>query len=627
MICLSASGQQADVKADENLAKAEVFHRSYQFGKAEEYYLEALKNVTDSTTRLDILDRIEQCRNGINMMRYIVRTEGITSGIFRTEDFYLYLDDLQDNSWINIPNPFIKDNTHSRNPYYTAMYFPKGKDRIIFSAPDESGAWNLYISSRKDSVTWSVPTLLSENVLSGKNEIFPILAPDGKTLYFASDGMPGMGGYDLFYSIWDEDAGDWSIPENMGFPYSSTSDDILFLNSNDGQYSIVVSNRETEADSVKIYVTEYIATPVRTVPGPDDHPLVLASFPATQSGTATGEGTEETGTEDDARTSEDRESYSSLMHELRRLQDEYDLKQERIRESRQIYGNASDKDKDFLESLIRDVEQEALDIKKKTDNIRKQVQEMEIDFLSRGIIPEEYVKDASELETPEAANVPEYHFTKHSRGRIPYMIVESPEPEFDYTFKILDRNKGQFVEDNTLPSGIVYQIQFAVLTDHAKTSEIRGMSPVFVTKMPSGKYLHTVGLFRNYDEALQSLNRVRKNGFKDAFIIAFNNGKSITTKAARSMEGKPQAAQQRQQPAGSGDVSYQVIIKGYGSTLPTTVRKVIEETCTKDITRSTNEEEILFAVGPFSKKADAEKLLEALQKAEIENVSIESIKL
>ncbi len=612
LICLTAFGQQGGEEIEEDLRRAGIFHRNYQFGKALEYYTAALDKTGDSTLKLDIMNLIAECQNGQNMMQYIVRPEKIASGIFRLDEFFLYINEFSDNSWIPIPNPFIKAPEHLMNRFYTSMYIPEESNSLIFSAPDESGAWNLYTSSRKDSTVWTAPVLLSENILSGGNEIFPILSKDGKTLYFASDGLPGMGGYDLFCSTWDEENEDWSTPENLGFPYSSTGDDILFLNDEDRSCSIIVSNRETEGDSVKIYVTDFIATPVKTRLGDNESPLLISSFTGRPE-------TEKEKTSSDTAKSTQTDSYSLLIHQLRRLQDEQKEKLDKIEESRRIYEKASAEDREFLAGIIRDIEQESMSIRKRIDEIRSQVKKMEIQFLSDGIIPMSYDDRLIEHTELPAETGNAYIFRKHVLGRIPYIIVEAHKPEFDYSFKILSRDKGQFAEDNTLPDGIVYQIQFMVLSTRATIRDIRGMSPVFVTRMPSGKYLHTVGLFGTYQEALSSLNKVRKNGFPEAFIIAFDNGRSISVKTARNMEGKKQTT-------GSG-LAWQVILSGYGQALPQSVLATIQRLSSKDITRTVPDDgEAVFAIGPFNNRQEAEELLNGLDKEGI-NVSIESIKL
>ena len=613
LFCLRTSGQEAGGTAESYIEKAGIFHRNYQFEKAVEYYTDALEHTADSILRLEIMDRIVECQNGQSMMQYIVRPELKASGTFHEDEFFLYINDFEDNSWIPVPNPFIKAPERLMNRFYTSMYFPDGCRSIIFSAPDIAGVWNIYTSSWKDSV-WSAPVLLSENILSDRNEIFPVISADGKTLYFASDGLPGMGGYDLFRSTWNEETGDWNVPENMGFPYSSPCDDIMFLDCRSGEESIIVSNREAGQDSVTVYVTGTITTPVKTPLGKDESPILISSFvhryghpDKSESGTR----------------QQETDSYSVLMHQLRRLQEDQRSKLDKIEESRRIYERALDEDKEFLAGIIRDIEQESMDIKIKIDDISAKVRKMEAQFLAEGIFPDSYEDNTSGhlSKVPAAAAVHEYIFRKHTPGRIPYIIVENPEPEFDYSFKILERDKGQFAEDYTLPPGIVFQIQFAALPSHGTIKDIRGMSPVFVTKSSSSKYIHTVGLFRTYQEALTSLNRVKKNGFRDAFIVAFNDGKKISTVTARNMLDRSGSS------SGTSDAAWQVILSGYDSSLPQSVLAIVQKHSTKDITRSEDEDgHAVFAIGPFGSKEEAESLAGKLNEDGIET-SLESFKI
>ncbi|MFM7731809.1 MAG: hypothetical protein ACKO6L_12270, partial [Flavobacteriales bacterium] len=69
---------------------------------------------------------------------------------------------------------------------------------------------------------WSEPTCLSEQVNTAGDEVFPYAASDG-TLYFASNGRPGLGGYDLFETM--QIASSWLTAENMGYPMNSPKDD------------------------------------------------------------------------------------------------------------------------------------------------------------------------------------------------------------------------------------------------------------------------------------------------------------------------------------------------------------------------------------------------------------------
>jgi len=71
---------------------------------------------------------------------------------------------------------------------------------------------------------WGKPVNLGDSVNTPGNEISPFIHSDGKTLYFASDYWPGMGGYDIFYCRQQPDLS-WSGPQNIGYPINSYKDE------------------------------------------------------------------------------------------------------------------------------------------------------------------------------------------------------------------------------------------------------------------------------------------------------------------------------------------------------------------------------------------------------------------
>ena len=64
---------------------------------------------------------------------------------------------------------------------------------------------------------------LGPEINSAGDEMFPTFGPDG-TLYFSSNGHPGMGGLDIFSAKMDSVRGKW-IVQNMGVPLNSAADD------------------------------------------------------------------------------------------------------------------------------------------------------------------------------------------------------------------------------------------------------------------------------------------------------------------------------------------------------------------------------------------------------------------
>lgn len=114
--------------------------------------------------------------------------------------------------------PFNSDNYSCGHPTLS----PDGKSMIFASdIPGGFGGTDLYIS-RMEGGSWGVPQNLGSAVNTEGEESFPNWHTSG-TLFFASTGHAGFGGYDLFYS---EPAGNgWSKPVNAGYPLNSPKDD------------------------------------------------------------------------------------------------------------------------------------------------------------------------------------------------------------------------------------------------------------------------------------------------------------------------------------------------------------------------------------------------------------------
>lgn len=92
--------------------------------------------------------------------------------------------------------------------------------------------WKVTRSSATDN--WGEPINLGPEINTRANEMFPFIHPDG-TLYFSSDGHPGMGGLDIFRA--KHEGNTWTV-ENMRYPLNSPSDDfgIIFEKEREAGY-------------------------------------------------------------------------------------------------------------------------------------------------------------------------------------------------------------------------------------------------------------------------------------------------------------------------------------------------------------------------------------------------------
>ena len=90
------------------------------------------------------------------------------------------------------------------------------------------GGADLWMSRVNDAGEWAPPVNLGDQINSPGNEMSPHIHPDGRTLYFASDGHPGMGGLDIFVSRMKED-GSWETPRNLGYPINTLADELALI--------------------------------------------------------------------------------------------------------------------------------------------------------------------------------------------------------------------------------------------------------------------------------------------------------------------------------------------------------------------------------------------------------------
>lgn len=580
------------------LFKADSCRAVYDFPSAVEFSTRALE-ATDSVKRGRAEEQLILSQNGLRMMDYCSQPIVIARQRFSLEDFFLFYP-LPDRSWRSLPNPLdsLRDAGLSR-----ATYVPEDAEEIYYSARDAEGIRNIYRTRLADSL-WTVPTLINESLTSASDEIFPMLSPDGESLYFSSKGLYGMGGYDLYVSRWNPQTRDWEVPTNMGFPYSSPYDDFLFLNTGDGAYSIFASNRDCSRDSVMIYVLEYDGMPVRKAVGDVRELRKLAALepagdPARMDNSAAVSGAN--------LQNEDIQRYMDKMKEVRMIRDSVNRFSTDLDTLRAALVSAPEEERAALIQTISDRETLLPALNDSLSRAVRAIQAIEMDFLVKGI-----VLDADKLQADADKEVvgaaSGYAFSKKNFGDPLRMDFNKPAPSFDYTFKILP--EGRFALDNTLPGGLVYQIQLFTVSREVSLADLRGLSPVFKHPRSSGAYAYSVGVFRLYQDVLDNLNKVKRLGFRDAFITAYNNGTSISVRDARAMESRIR-------------ILYSVkIFPDDGHSLSEPALAAIRRYPDIDLVRSTEAGSVVFLVESFEEIAAAEALVAALKATGVAHATI-----
>ncbi|MEN0056073.1 MAG: OmpA family protein [Mucilaginibacter sp.] len=116
------------------------------------------------------------------------------------------------------------------------------------------GGYDIWKSTLTDK-GWGKPENLGPNINTAYNEQSPFIHPDDSTLYFSSNGWPGLGNKDLFVSRLSKD-GQWQKPENLGYPINSNGDENGLSLTANGSYAFFASDNLNGFGGYDIYTFE-----------------------------------------------------------------------------------------------------------------------------------------------------------------------------------------------------------------------------------------------------------------------------------------------------------------------------------------------------------------------------------
>lgn len=581
------SGHFAVAQTDSLVRYGDSLHRAYDFAEAESVYLQVLDSldvVEDSLVVKDVRERLRMSENGKNMSRFVQVPQAAGKRRLPQEAFFLAYP-LEDRSWRPLPNVLDADSGHD---HVKSLYAPDWNDVLYFSAEGPSGTRDIMMTMLDDTL-WTVPVPVAELSDSSADEIYPMLSPDGRTIFFASDGLYGVGGYDLYKSVWDEQRQRWSAPQNMGFPYSSPADDFLYVESEDGDYALFASNRECGRDSVYVYAIRYEDYPVHT---PMTDPVELQELALVNPPVVEKEAEAIADIPDNDLTIK----YMAKMDEVRVLRDSIASTSSSLETLRNEYVFGNDPaERARLTGEILQLETRIPSLQRALDKASSELGAIEMEFLKEGIFLN---MDMQKEDEGPVADMPEYDFRMRSMGDSLAIAVHVPEVRFDYTFRI--GSEAVFAEDQTIPGGIVYQVQLFSGGRKAIVAELKGLTPIYEHRTPGGMYTYRVGRFGTYPEALAAVEQIRRRAFKDAYITAFIDGEVVSVVTARTEEAR----------RNNQILLYEVrIIPESGELESEVVEGMVRLAMGKDIARVEAEDGTqVFIVGPFDNKDMAEEL-------------------
>lgn len=155
----------------------------------------------------------------------------------------LYYSEFIDGKWTEIKSMGPKINSPDSWESQPSL---SSDGKTLYFASNRRGGFggiDIWKSIKDQNGEWGMPVNLGKTINTAGDEKSPFIHPDNKTLYFSSTGLPGLGGYDIFFAKMD-DNGKWSTPKNIGYPINSKEDDFGFFVSTDGKTGFFNSNRK-----------------------------------------------------------------------------------------------------------------------------------------------------------------------------------------------------------------------------------------------------------------------------------------------------------------------------------------------------------------------------------------------
>ncbi|MES2761181.1 MAG: hypothetical protein V4677_03200 [Bacteroidota bacterium] len=130
-------------------------------------------------------------------------------------------------------------------------------EKIIYFSSERQGGFggrDIYFAQMMPDGSWGNVKNLGPEINTKDDEDAPFIHSDGKTLFFASTGYNTMGGYDIFRSELKQ--GKWTMPYNVGKPVNTKQDDKFYVVSSDGERGYYSSEKKDGFGQQDIYIVE-----------------------------------------------------------------------------------------------------------------------------------------------------------------------------------------------------------------------------------------------------------------------------------------------------------------------------------------------------------------------------------
>ncbi len=430
--------------------------------------------------------------------------------------------------------------TDLRENYRPMMYLPMYTEMndFVYVAGYESqkkGLRQIYRVKNINHETWGFPELLPAGINTPYDEEYPYFDSRTSTLYFSSKGHSSMGGYDIFKTVYDWNAKTWSAPKNLGFPVNSTYDDYFFVTDEFSNTASFISNRETAPGEAVVYrvklkedtlsVTLSTIEEIQKASVLSAEAPVIATAPAAVALTSSAAAASSLTAAPPAPVpaSADEATYNRLLSDALNLQLRADSLSRIARDKRVLAKETPDESlkKTLVSDIIR-LEKESKKLQREADKKFAVAHDLNMQLTAPSVdtpaIPIDTEAEAPAIvDKPMAAAIEKDEFM---------MLDKSPYGPANPIPKGLDAR-----------NGLIYRIQLGAFSKPRPFEAFGGISPVCFEQPENTTVLkYYAGIFHSLNAVNEAAGIIKKKGFPDAFVVAYLNGKQITTEEAREIE-------------------------------------------------------------------------------------------
>lgn len=238
------SGNTGNMDDVDGLRTADVFISNLEGDKWSK-----AKRVSSAINSYLIEESVGMTADGNDLLIYIYSEKGMDDIFISSKKGRSY----QKADYLPINSSYIE----------TAASITPDKNTIFFASkrPEGKGKNDLWMAFKLPTGEWSKAMNLGDTINTEFDEDFPQIAPDGKTLYFASSGHEGMGGLDLFKTTWNPKTNTFTKPENLGYPINTPDDNKTISFSKSGRYAYMNDAREGGYGDLDIYKVTFLDFP------------------------------------------------------------------------------------------------------------------------------------------------------------------------------------------------------------------------------------------------------------------------------------------------------------------------------------------------------------------------------